>query len=529
VSVPDRWCGIRARLVRALVACGLMPLVALAGPDAGPGAVRAEPPPLPRPDGPNLLILVGDDHAGGTLGIDGDPRQATPCLDRLARQGVRFRRAFCNAPVCTPSRQSFITGRLPHAVGVTVLTTPLPDAALTLGEWLSDWGYATAAFGKMHFNGPRRHGFAERIDVPEWRAFLKAHPPEAGNPRAPWHPFRDPAAVWLNAACKPDGLPSASMEATFFADRAVEFFQNHRATPFALVVGFYEPHSPFRFPRDWEGRYNPADFNAPEVSEADRRDQPNVFKSLTPDDARGIQAAYYSSLSFLDHQVGRVLDALDAAGLAENTVVVYLGDNGYMLGQHGRFEKHCFYEPAIRVPLIIRWPGRLPPGRQVEAMVELVDAFPTLLELLGVPQPPDLHGRSLVPLLKDRPGSEGRDVVFSEYLENEEAMVRSERYKLIVGTGRRVRQDGYVTDHPLPGPYERLFDLQDDSGETTDLGANPELAGTKDELRRRLHDRLVSTRGGVEPVPPDLSEIEAIHWCLVPRDAPPAPPATLRP
>src|SRR6185437_9088956 len=151
--------------------------------------------------------------------------------------------------------------------------------------------------------------------------------------------------------------------------------------------------------------------------------------------------------------------------------VVYLGDHGYMLGQHGRFEKHCFYEPAIRVPLLVRWPGRLPEGRKVEEMVELVDLFPTVLELLGLPHPPDLHGRSLVPLLKDRPGSEGRDVVFGEYLENEEAMARSGRYKLIVGTGRRVRQDGYKNDHPLPGPYERLYDLQADPGETTDLGA----------------------------------------------------------
>jgi arylsulfatase A-like enzyme len=109
-------------------------------------------------------------------------------------------------------------------------------------------------------------------------------------------------------------------------------------------------------------------------------------------------------------------------------------------------------------------------------------------------------------------------VVFSEYLENEEAMARSERYKLIVGTGRRVRQDGYKTDHPLPGPYEHLFDLRADPGETTDLATRPELAGIKDELRRRLHDRPVSTRGGLEPVPAGLAEIEAIHWCLVPRD-----------
>jgi arylsulfatase A-like enzyme len=193
------------------------------------------------------------------------------------------------------------------------------------------------------------------------------------------------------------GLPAMAMESTFFADRACEFFRSHRETPFALVVGFYDPHSPFRFPREWAGRYRPRDFAVPEVSEADRREQPNVFKALTSHNVRGIQAAYYTSLSFLNHQVGRILGALDDAGLAANTVVVYLGDNGYMLGQHGQFEKHCFYEPAIRVPLIVRWPGRLPENRKVEELVELVDVFPTLLELLDLPRPPTSTARAWSP------------------------------------------------------------------------------------------------------------------------------------
>src|SRR5262249_49079069 len=153
-------------------------------------------------------------------------------------------------------------------------------------------------------------------------------------------------------------------------------------------------------------------------------------------------------------------DGLEASGLAENTIVVYVGDNGYMLGQHGRFEKHVLYEPAVRVPLVMRWPGRLPAGREVEEMVEMGDIFPTLMGLAGQPSPHGLQGTSLVGLVKGEAGAKGRDVVFSEYLENEEAMVRTERYKLIVGTGGRHRQDGYATANPLPGPYERLYDLK---------------------------------------------------------------------
>ncbi len=143
---------------------------------------------------PNLLIVVADDHAGGTLGIEGDPRHATPNLDKLAEQGVLFERAFCNSPLCTPSRQSLITGRLPHAIGVTQLTTALSDDVLTAGEWLHDLDYQTVAIGKMHFNGPSRHGFSLRSDSPAWETELFAHPPYGGDKRRPWRPGQDPAA-----------------------------------------------------------------------------------------------------------------------------------------------------------------------------------------------------------------------------------------------------------------------------------------------------------------------------------------------
>jgi arylsulfatase A-like enzyme len=174
------------------------------------------------------------------------------------------------------------------------------------------------------------------------------------------------------------------------------------------------------------------------------------------------------------------------------------------------------------VPLIIRWPDHLPAGQEVSAMVELVDILPTLLDLTRQPKPPDLHGRSLVPLLLGTSGATGRDVVVSEYTENEEAMARSERFKLIVGTGCRKRQDGYQDGHPLTGPYERLYDLQSDPEETIDLADRPELAATRDMLRHRLFERLTSTRAGLSRPPAGLSELQTIHWCLVPRDMPPS-------
>jgi choline-sulfatase len=401
---------------------------------------------------------------------------------------------------------------------VTLLNTRLSDDVLTLGEWFRDRDYQTGAIGKMHFNGPSAHGFDFRVDTEDWEEHLRVHPPPRGDHRRPWRPFQDPAAVWLNAAGHSAGLPEESMRSNYFVDRALDYMKQHSRRPFALVVSFYEPHSPFAFPQHWNGRFQPDRFPVPFISEQDRREQPAVFASLSSDDIRGIQASYYTSLSFVDSQIGRLIRGLDDLGLASRTLVVYIGDNGYLLGQHGRFEKHCFYEPAVRIPLIVRWPGRVPHDGRVFDLVEMVDVLPTILHLMQLPAPPGLQGIDLGPLIVGQAGAHGHEVVFSEYLENEEAMVRSERFKLIVGTGRRARQDGYQTDRPRSGPSQRLFDLVDDPGETRDRSADPRLEAVKNDLLHRMYLRMVTTREGLERIPPGLAPLETIHWCLVPRD-----------
>jgi arylsulfatase A-like enzyme len=268
-------------------------------------------------DKPNLLVIIADDHGGGTLGIEGDPRRATPNLDALAREGILFERAYCNSPLCTPSRQSLITGMLPHSIGVTQLATLLPDSVRTLGEWLHGLDYDTLAIGKMHFNGPASHGFTVRIDTPDWQRNLQSHPPQGGDHRRPWWPFVDPARVWLNADVRSAGLPAESMQSAYFVDQAIAFLKGKHERPFAVIVSFHDPHSPFYFPRGWEGRFPRSQFSIPPVSEQDRRDQPAVFASLSPDDVRGIQAAYFTSLAFVDSQVGRLIASLGETGLAK--------------------------------------------------------------------------------------------------------------------------------------------------------------------------------------------------------------------
>ena len=315
------------------------------------------------------------------------------------------------------------------------------------------------------------------------------------------------------------------MESSFYVQAAEAFFRDHadqsagsNRDPFALVVSFYEPHAPFKFPDDWPTRFRPDQFLDQPLTELDRLDQPTIFANLTADQRRGIAASHFTSINFLDAQVGRVFDALAASGLAEETIVVYFGDNGYLHGEHGRLEKHCFFEGAVRVPLILRWPGHLPADHRVIEQVELVDVVPTLLDLIGAPELPDLHGESFRALAEGRPGARGREVVVSEYLENREAMARTDRYKLIVAAEGRRRHDGYAPKVPPVGASVLLFDEVADPGETVDLSDRPELASVVDRLRGQLLDRLRTTRDGRVPVPPGLTDAEALRWCLTPQD-----------
>ncbi len=486
---------------------------------AGSAAARAV-----QDSRPNFLFLVADDHAGYVLGADGNRMAVTPNLDRLAAEGTRFARHYCNSPVCTPSRQSFLTGQLPHAAGVTVLRTALSEDKPTLARQLRQAGYHTAVFGKMHFNRPAtpgQHGFDLPVTEAEiarrWKAEIKPKPiPPEIKTKPEWRPFRDPARIWLNANKLPYPRYDEEMRGAFIARQAAKYLEERKGSPFALWVSFQEPHSPFDFPIEDRDRFDPARFEAPRAGPEDAWQIPLIFRDLSDADKRGIIAAYYTSVHFLDRNIGLVLEKLRGLGLERSTVVVYMGDNGYSPGQHGRFEKHCCYEPALRIPLIMRWPGRIRTG-VVTDLTEAVDAAPTVLDLLGAKPLPVQHGRSLRPYLEGRRPPAPRDHIFSEYLENEEACIRTERFKFIFCSGRRERQDGYKTDNPTPGRYIRLYDLDQDPGEFTDVAKNYPDVVTR--LQRLMLDRFRKTHPEAAEEPKNLSEPEAIEWYLRPRDA----------
>src|SRR5574341_1064491 len=247
---------------------------------AGAAATR------PQRRRPNFLFLIADDHAGYVLGAHGNRQAVTPNLDRLASESARFARHFCNSPVCTPSRQSFFTGQMPHMAGVTVLRTPLSEDKPTLAKQLKRAGYNTAVFGKMHFNRASRpglHGFevimTEQDVAKAWNQSVKPKPlPEGLRTKPPWRPFKDPARIWLNAEKLPYPRYEEDMRSTFVVRQAAQFLEEHKDTPFALWVSLQEPHSPFDFPIEDRDRFDPRNFPVPPVGPEDAWQIPLIFR-----------------------------------------------------------------------------------------------------------------------------------------------------------------------------------------------------------------------------------------------------------
>jgi choline-sulfatase len=478
------------------------------------GAALADPP------RPNVLWICADDLAAYPLGCYGDTLAKTPNIDALANSGMRFDRAYCNSPVCTASRQSFLTGRYPRSLGVTQLKTALPDGTPTLATVFKAAGYDTLSVGKMHFNSPLKHGFDVRIDAPDHRKELAARKPQPlpdgveGQPK--WQPFKDHARTWLNARALPFGATDADMPGTFYAAKGAELLAAKREKPFFLMVSFYEPHSPFHFPVEDRGTFDPATFRVPKVGLEDDWHIPAVFRDLTDAEKQGITAAYHTSMAFLDRNVGKVLDALKNAGLEENTLVILTGDHGYMLGHHGRFEKHCCYEPAVRAPLLVRVPGVTNPG-STSALTEFIDIAPTLLEACRVKVPGGVQGKSLLPVLSGK-ATTHRERLFVEYSENEEAMVRTAEWKLIYTTGARKREDGYESGKPTPGRVVQLFDVRNDPDETTNLASKPEQAERVRELTAALEKHLTATAREPKLIPKADDVHERLAHLLQPRD-----------
>jgi choline-sulfatase len=427
------------------------------------------------------LVIMSDQHHAGVMGCAGDMVAHTPVLDRLAADGVRFANTYCPFPLCGPSRMAFMTGRHPHEIASWTNEMQLSSDIPTFAHGLLAAGYDTVLSGRMHFVGQDgRHGFARRLigDVPE-SAYLAAG----------WKLQRvlgeliDTPGMGLAGVVKsgPGRTGYHAYDETVTrktVDWLRERGRQSSASPFLLTVGYVSPHCPFVAPPEdfqrFADRITTADLPPagaephPVMAEQRRRFQ---VDPPPPVEAQWrARAAYYGLCSFVDRQVGQVLGALEQAGLAENTLVVYTSDHGEMLGEHGAWWKSAFYEGAERVPLIISWPGHLTPG-SVPRNVSLIDIGATLLDLAGAPPLPAVAGRSLRPLLEGK--GEWYDAVFAEYVFHLDGRIVP---------SRMVKQGPWKYNY-YHGLRPELFNLAEDPGEERDRWNDPACT----EIREELH------------------------------------------
>jgi len=483
---------------------------------------------------PNILWICTDSQRWDTLGCYGNRFGHTPNADRLASTGMLFEQCYAQNPLCTPSRGNFLTGRYPVTNKLRQNGQNILPSEVLVTRLLRDSAYICGLSGKLHLSACNR-----RFTLGEewWKLPPDEQVVQGVEPRiddgyvefhwshAPGSQFRSSEYTrWLlakgtvfetrprtDSAVVRSGMPSELHETTWCAEEAIRFIEAYQGFghPWLFSVNFFSPHFPFDPPdaclEPYLGRLE--EVPLPNYVEGELNDKPAWQRERhqhkhyaytgendagDPHEHRMCRAAYWAMCDQIDAQLGRLLDALERTGQRENTIVIFTSDHGELLGDHGVYTKGPFlYDPAIHVPLIVSWPGHIPEGVRVPALVELGDLAPTVLDAAGLPRHPGMQTRSLWPLLIGQaPTDHFRDDVYCEYYNSNPdkpstflTMVRTERYKLIAAHGH---------------PVSELYDLQEDPGENRNLWNDPAYAALKTDMLVRLCDRMAQT---ADPLP----------------------------
>ena len=426
---------------------------------------------------PNILVIMSDEHDPAVMGNSGHPLVQTPNLDRLAAAGTVFDNAYCNSPICVPSRMAFLTGNYCHRIGVWDLGSPLRADLPTFGHYFTAAGYDTVLCGRTHIAGDDRlHGFGTRLfdDMDTWRS-------RQAPPRTPEARRGSNSHV---TECGPGHGAWYDYDTTV-ADLSVRFLEGKAAQPpqrpWLLYSGLMYPHFPLTCPPEYYRRYDPAAVIPADLRGETLESQHPAIRQLRyffrndeimpePVQRRAL-ASYYGLVTLVDDLVGGMLAVIDNSPLRDNTVVIYLSDHGEMAGQHGIWQKQCFYESSVRVPMILRTP-RAAAGQRIGANVSLVDVLPTLLDLAGIDIPSGLPGASLAQM---QPGTGGAErTVFSEY--HAQGMLEG---------GFMIKRGDWKYNYYV-GHEPQLFDLRADPGEFHDLAADQRCAPVRAALHREL-------------------------------------------
>lgn len=445
----------------------------------------------------NVLLILTDDM-NNRIGCYGDPLVKTPHIDRLAAAGTRFDRAYCQFPLCNPSRASFLTGLRPDQTGVyenaTHFRSNVPDV-VTLPQMFRNHGYFVARVGKLyHYGVPTQIGTDGLDDKPSWQQVV--------NPRGRDKDDEDKIFTltpgqfggtlsWLSA----DGTDEEQTDG-IGAAATIKLLEEHRDGPFFIACGFYRPHTPYVAPKKWFDLYPRERLTLAGGPSNDRDDIPPLalpvkvpHYGISEQLQREAQQAYHASTSFMDAQVGKLLDAVDRLKLRDNTVIVFHSDHGYHLGEHGLWQKQSLFEESARVPLVISAPGQKQRGAASSALAELVDVYPTLADLCGLKPPANLPGRSLRAQLDD-PAAPGKIAAITQVRRNASQADGKSKGKGKGGDGKNlfgysVRTDRYrYTEWDGGRQGVELYDHQTDPHEYTNLAKQPEHSAVVAELKK---------------------------------------------